>query len=583
LIWQITYITWIHILTAVISLQVVFTVYKMQLVRGRMPFLWMMFLSATWSIILSFESASTVIHEKVFLSRLEYFCMMSIPVLFLNYILSMNIYKPVPLKRYRILLWIIPAAAVLMVNTNDYHHLIWTGFTWSEAGENILVYHHGPVFYIATAYSLLLVIVSNLLLLSFIRERPNYYKQKAAYLIAASVFPLLTGFLYASGLSPVEGLDISPMGIMISGILFFWGIAREEIFDIVPVGKQFMIEKMKDGVLVLDNDRFIMDINPAGLSILLVKNILLGRRLDILIPQLKEFLIKAAVETEHREEIFFDNPVNRWFEVSGNPLRDSKHRHLGTLIILHDITPRKESEMKLKKLADELSETNKMKDRLYAIISHDLRSPFNSIMGFSDLLSESYDDFSEEERKQFAFNISSSSKIVFNLLENLLEWSAIQLGKIPIQPAEIDMNFMVSEVFTQLQFQVTQKEIKLVNKVPAGHHANADRNMIQIVLRNIISNGIKYSQPGGTILVESELMQSTIEISVIDFGIGMTELTLSRLFDFENLQSTPGTSKEKGTGLGLILSKEIIEKNGGTIRVFSEPLKGTKVLFSLHI
>ena len=583
MIWQITYITWIYILTAVISLQLVFTVYKMQLVRGRMPFLWMMFLSATWSVILSFESAATVIHEKVFLSRLEYFCMMSIPVLFFNYILSMNIYKPVPLKRYRILLWIIPAAAVVLVNTNDYHHLIWTGFSWSTAGENILVYHHGPVFYIAAAYSLLLVIAANLVLLSFIRERPNYYKQKAVYLIAASVFPLLTGFLYAGGLSPVEGLDISPMGIMISGILFFWGIAREEIFDIVPVGKQFMIEKMKDGVLVLDNDRFIMDINPAGLSILLVKNILLGRRLDILIPQLKEFLIKAAVEPEHREEIFFDDPVNRWFEVSGNPLKDAKNRHLGTLIILHDITPRKESEMKLKKLADELAETNEMKDRLYAIISHDLRSPFNSIMGFSDLLSESYDDFSDEERKQFAINISSASKIVFTLLENLLEWSSMQLGKIPVQPAEIDMNLMVSEVCAQLHFQVTQKEIKLVNKVPAGHHAIADRNMIQIVLRNLIGNGIKYSQPGGTILVESELLQSSIEISVIDFGIGMTELTVSGLFDFENLQSTPGTSKEKGTGLGLILCKEIVEKNGGTIQVYSEHLKGTRVVFSLHM
>jgi len=578
LTWQITYVTWVHLLTALISLQLVLTVSSMKLVKGRIPFIWMLSTAAVWSLILCFESAAPTISWKVFFSELEYFCNMTIPVFFLLFIMAYSLEKPVFFQRYLWLFWIIPVIVVALVFTNDHHHLIWTGFTWSPAGANILVYHHGPAFYIASFYSLCLVVAGNLFLVSFIRKRPRYFKRKAGFLIAGSLFPLLTSLAYACGLSPVEGLDISPVGLVFSGLIFFMGIARGQLFDIVPAGHQLMIEKMNDGAIVLDNGQFVMDINPIALKSLRITENIIGRKLDLEVPALRSFTSEIDTATEIRKEFFLETPVYRWFEIMSNPLKDFRNRSLGSLLILHDITQRKESELELKKLADELTEMNATKDRLYSIIGHDLRSPFNTILGFSELLSESYDELTDEERKQFASNISISSKSAYNLLENLLEWSRIQLGRTSFTPEIIELSQFVDETLPVLLPVAQNKGITLVNRIPAGQMVYADRNMLNTILRNLISNGIKFSFKGGSVEITSSPVRYGVEISVTDQGVGIPEDILQKLFRIDNLISVPGTSNEKGTGLGLILCKEFLMKHGGTVRVESESGKGSRFI-----
>ena len=574
--WEITYITWIHLVTAIISLQLVIAAYRIKPIRGRTPFLWMMIFAFSWSMILTFESAAPTISIKVFWSELEYLCNMGIPIFFLRFILAYNLTYKSWIERYFWIFFIVPVLTLLLVFTNDFHHLIWTNFSWSSAGYNILVYHHGWVFYIAMAYSLTVIILSLFLLLIFIKQRPKFYKRKASFLIIGSAFPLLTALIYTAGLTPVQGLDISPMGLLFSGAVFFWGITRGQIFDLVPAGHQLMIEKMNDGVIVLDKDNFIMDVNPVVARTFHFEESILGRRIDILLPALKDVLNQREAGQEKRNEVFTDAPVSRWFEVMDNPMRDNRGKLLGSLLILHDITHRKRTEMQLQRLAEELTELNAMKDKLYSIIGHDLRSPFNSILGFSELLTESYDELTDEERRQFALNINTASKGAYNLLENLLEWSRIQLGRTPFSPEELDLSLFINETFLQVRHAAVQKNISLINRITDSVIVYADKNMLSTILRNLISNGIKFTGNGGTIEVTANLMKEQVEICVSDNGMGMSEILVKKLFHIDTLLSTPGTQNEKGTGLGLILCKEFIDKHGGSIRVESEELKGSR-------
>ena len=581
--WLVTYITWIHLITAIISLQLVFTVYKMQTIRGRLPFLSMMLLAAFWSLVLTFESAAPTIAEKIFWSRLEYFSNMGIPLMFLWFIQSYDLENLTSVKRYGWLFWIIPIITLLLVFTNNFHALIWTGFSWSPMGENVLIYHHGPAFYVAMVYSMLLIVLGNILLIHFVRKRPRYFKSRIWFVIVGSAVPLLTGLIYTVGSVPLAGLDISPMGIVVAGAFFFWGIARGQLFDIVPVGHQFTIEKMTDGAIVLDPHNFIMDINPVALNALQIRETLTGRRIDIVLPAVYRVLEEGQPTEEFAREVWMDPPVSRWFDIMYYPLKDPRDNQLGGLMILHDITLRKKDELELKKLAKELTEMNAMKDKLYSLIGHDLRSPFNAILGYAELLAESYDEYSDKERRQFALSISVASKSAFNLLENLLEWSRIQMGRTVYAPEELNLNLMVNETFLLLRLNAQDKGIQLRNRILPQEKIYADKNMASAILRNLISNGIKYTSPGGHVDVTAITHEKMVEITVADTGIGMHPEKIKTLFRMDAIQSTQGTAHEKGTGLGLLLCREFIDKHGGTITVSSEEGLGSRFVFTLPV
>jgi PAS domain S-box-containing protein len=236
---------------------------------------------------------------------------------------------------------------------------------------------------------------------------------------------------------------------------------------------------------------------------------------------------------------------------------------------------------------EELKDLNKAKDKFFSIIAHDLKSPFNAILGFSEILASEWGDFSEEEKLHFIRNIHSSAKNTFKLLENLLEWSISQTGKLKFHPSAVDLSIMANEVVILMREQADRKQIKLFNAINFGTMVFADENMVRTIFRNLVSNAIKFSNPGGQVKIFSNEKQPTsetprqIETGIQDNGIGIPEEIIPRLFRFEEQVRTTGTSHEKGTGLGLVLCKEFIEKNNGKIAVESELGKGSKFCFTL--
>jgi len=250
------------------------------------------------------------------------------------------------------------------------------------------------------------------------------------------------------------------------------------------------------------------------------------------------------------------------------------------LIIFGYVNKRKINKQ-LNELNDRLKELNATKDRFFSIVAHDLRGPFHSLLAFSDALSNDIDELSIDEIKSFNADINKSLKKQFALLNDLLDWSRLQSENYNLKLENIEIYNLINEVMDTLSLTAAQKEIKLINEVDKNIIVNADKNMIQLVLRNLISNSLKFSNVQGIIKVTSLPKEGNVEIKVSDNGVGIRSEDLDKIFHIDVHYTTQGTFKEKGTGLGLILCKEIIEKHGGEISISSELGKGTDISFTL--
>ncbi|MFH1160466.1 MAG: PAS domain-containing sensor histidine kinase [bacterium] len=242
---------------------------------------------------------------------------------------------------------------------------------------------------------------------------------------------------------------------------------------------------------------------------------------------------------------------------------------------------RKQSEEALKVSEQSLRESNVSKDKFFSIIAHDLRGPFNAIIGFSELLHTELDSFNEMERRTMIKNIHEASVSTFKLLENLLEWSRIQTGRTKPNPENIDLSTIVNNSLSFLKHLAEKKKIKLFSGIHFGTIAYCDENMITTVIRNLISNAIKFTNPMGDVRIWATEKEKVIEIVVADNGVGIPPENQQKLFRLDESVKTRGTSGEQGTGLGLILCHEFIELNGGRILVESTPGKGSQFKFTL--
>jgi signal transduction histidine kinase len=235
------------------------------------------------------------------------------------------------------------------------------------------------------------------------------------------------------------------------------------------------------------------------------------------------------------------------------------------------------------KQRDDLKELNAAKDKFFSIIAHDLKNPFSVLLSVTEALSESFKDLNEDEKNISIQRINKSANQLFSLLENLLQWSMSQTGRTKYVPEKMDLGTVVASNVSLLKMNAESKKVKLTSDIKEKTYVYADVDMIKTVVRNLLSNAIKFNKAGGKVKVTSRQKDSYLEVSVIDSGIGLSKEDLNKLFRIDVKNKSIGTSKEKGTGLGLILSKEYIEKNRGKILVESELGKGSTFTFTLPV
>lgn len=296
----------------------------------------------------------------------------------------------------------------------------------------------------------------------------------------------------------------------------------------------------------------------------------------------KELLKNESLEGKSLEKRYLHKSGDLvWALTTISLIRDMDNKPQFFIAQVQDITKRKKFEEQLIKYTEELKLLNASKDKFFSIISHDLRSPFNSLLGLTEYISQSYDEMTPQDIKSSISSIYNSSRQVYGLILNLLEWSMIQSGRIKVDKTVINLKELGNEIKNLYEEAANQKQLELTINISEDIFVYADKYMIDTIIRNFVSNSIKFTEPGGKIIVKGIINGDNAEVSVTDSGIGISIENQKNLFRIDEQFRREGTAKEKGTGLGLILCKEFIEKNNGVLWVESEEGNGSRFSFTV--
>jgi len=357
----------------------------------------------------------------------------------------------------------------------------------------------------------------------------------------------------------------------------------DRLFQDIKSSDYSVLKAIPDYILIVSRNGDIVESKNNFHQLFSKKNTSTIHTLDeIFEPAIAETtvqLINEVLETGETKSFSFEYNLlgtQKFFEA-----RFAIRSYDEALMILRDVTQQKIAEQQVLKFTEELKQLNATKDKFFSIIGHDLRTPINGLLNYSEILSEECDVLSKEEIKEFAGYIGEIARTTNTLLNNLLEWSRIQSGKIAFEPKETHLYLIVDKIFRLLSAMALSKQIKLINNVQTDLICYADENMLQSIILNITSNAIKFTNLGGQIRIDSTKFDEYVKISIADNGVGITEENIKLLLDSNITFTTLGTVKEKGTGLGLMLSKEFVKIHNGNIWAESELGKGSTFSFTI--
>lgn len=357
------------------------------------------------------------------------------------------------------------------------------------------------------------------------------------------------------------------------------------------------IRKLSKVFLDGRNPTFIKDLNGSILEMNnealrfygFSRTELIGKSIKLLVPEQKHVIIEELIKRCLNGELVRDiEGVQRKKDGSEIPvlmtlslLTNEENKPFGIASITSDITNQKNIEKELLLAKSVAESANASKDKFFKIISHDLKGPFSSIIGFSSLLKDKYDSFNDLKRKEFIQHINTSSNSVYNLLENLLTWARTQTDEIRINKEKLYLKELVNTSIATSMLNANSKNISIINTIQPELVILIDKNTALTFIRNIVNNAIKFTHNGGKITINANVHNASIVLYIADTGIGMSSEVIDNLFKIDKSESTRGTNNEEGTGLGLIMCKEFIERNGGSISVKSNVNKGSEFIIVL--
>jgi PAS domain S-box-containing protein len=339
----------------------------------------------------------------------------------------------------------------------------------------------------------------------------------------------------------------------------------------------------RDSLFLIDRERLdILDVNEAAC-------ILYGYSREEMLKLKNNELSAEPAKTEPATREFIDRMDSRYHKKKNGtvfPVNISlSHFTLDDrqviLASIRDITEQKQAARIIQEKSEQLEKVNAEKDKFFSIMAHDLRGPFNSLLGFTRMLAEEMEELTKEEIKQITGSMNNSAINMYGLLENLLEWSRLQRGLTIINPESFLMLPVMTRILKPVETSAFQKGIGIDIAIADHLKVFADSNIFGSIVRNLSFNAVKFSNQGGSISISAKPAGSRVEISVSDTGIGMSADMIGKLFRLDGEINRKGTGGEPSTGLGLILCKDLIEKSGGTIRVESEVCKGSVFTFTL--
>ncbi len=581
---EFTSLFYLRILSALLAFTLVFILWKKRRSDGVIFMILFEFAASLWAITDGLEHAATSLSLKMLWSQIGYIGSSTTTVFFLLFTLSYTQFNKFINPVVVGILMLIPTITIMLVFTNPHHQLIWESVDFYQ-DTNDSTYNYGNWFWVYAFYEYIVLITAIIILFLGTFRFYKIYKIQLIYLIIAAVLPLTTSLLYVFKLLPIRA-DLTPIALIFSGILSAIGIYLQRMFEVVPVARIQTIKNLSDGIIVVDMDDRIVDVNQAFVNILnTCRAEVLGRpfrRFSKLFLDEEEFPSDRGYLTE--TTIKTSNGVNH-FEVKYSPVRNAKNQLIGRIFLLHDISMRKnaldasvESNILLK---NEILENERLIADLDAYarsVAHDLKNPIGGVIGLTEFIKEDILNQKQDQAFELLDILNEQGHKMLTIVDELLLLSRIR--KEDIQPIEIDMHSIVNDAINRLRQQVKDRGVKfkLPEKWPV---VKGNPQWIEEVWVNLISNAIKYGGDPPEIVIGTEKMiNGWNRFWIQDNGNGLPAELYEKLFtDFERL----GQQTVEGHGLGLSITKRIIEKLGGQVLVSSKNIPGKGCIFSFTL
>jgi PAS domain S-box-containing protein len=376
-----------------------------------------------------------------------------------------------------------------------------------------------------------------------------YYKQEKILLNLLIISSLIISFLIGLVIKSMDKIKRNELELKA-----IFNSMNSTIFEFDEDGRYIKIPTMDSEILIRPADELI------------------NKTIFEVLPKADAVKTYQAIQEclKSKKLVVYDYPLlignnKKWFHARVSYKSESR-----VIFNVFDISEQKESQTELIKTGKKLKELNASKDKLFSIIAHDLKNPFNVILGYSNLLNSEYHSFNEVQRKEYIEKISTSSQKVFTLLENLLAWAASQIYSREIKFENIQLKNLVDESINPYLQSATDKKIQLNILIPSDLYIYANKEMIRTVISNLFSNAVKFTEREGNISISAMRKENQVNIKITDTGVGIESKRLAKLFKIEENTTTQGTENEKGTGLGLVVCHEFIIKNNGSIRAESK-------------
>ena len=481
-------------------------------------------------------------------------------------------------RRTTILLLAVPVITLLAVATNPLHFLFYNSVSQQSTHLfSYLVLIPGPFWYLSVVVSHGYFFVGLTLLVYQYFRIDQQFKPLLLLFMLAGIAPYVFNVLYILEFRPFGFLDITPLAFLIMGALLAFGAIRYHLFEITPLAHDLLFNHLSDPVFVFDNQNRLVHQNPYGLELLHT------------LPGKSDGSSDTGSSTANGSDKLLPEPgeqplitINEQFYYKqSRVISDKKGTRLGFLVQLYDVTESKKAEQILRENEKRLHKANDTKNLLFSIIAHDLKSPFASIMGFCELLIEDLEQQQYQEADEFARLIMRSSKKTVTLLEHLTDWARAQSENLAFAPETIQLEPVFRDVSELFSEAAKHKSIHVEHQTNGSLTVLADRNMLTFILRNLLDNAIKFSNPESTVVMGTEKHQTEIVLFVKDQGIGIPAELQQPIFEIGRRRSREGTLGESGSGFGLLTCMEFVRRHQGRIWVDSQVGAGSTFFVSL--
>jgi signal transduction histidine kinase len=542
-----------------------------------------MICGAIWGVFYGLELGATELDTILTYIHIEYFGISFLGASWLIFALK---YTEIDLNKYKVgvfFILVIPTLTFIFVITNEFHHFHYISFKLVSVGGIIgLKTEVGPWYIVHVIYSYVVFLLGNFIIWKRFRFSDPLFKTQTKLIFIAGLFPIIFNALYQFGIyKPFGIIDLTPYAFLFSYTVLGIAIIRYQLFSIKPIAKNIIFEAITKGVLVLDRRQKIVDFN----HVIFVffpnqKSISIGTNAKLIFDPYPDLLNILDSTEKQILEIRLDQGANsRITFVEIIPLKDKGSIQNGTILLFEDITETANTKDLLIAQKSELQQLNNLKDKYFSIISHDLKGP---IFGVKELINLTQTGLiSNEEFIELLPEVSKNMENVSQLLENLLAWTSSQLRGEQVILETFDIKKVLIQQKQVLSRVSAEKNININIAIPEEEfRVKSDKNMVDLIIRNLINNALKFSPTSSEIVISAELQGDFTKISIKDFGSGISEENLRKINDGISF-TTKGQNNENGTGLGLILVREYIKKNSGKLQVESTVGKGSK--FSIYL